>query len=162
MVTACERLQVVKNIERAAGIEPAYQAWEHAWELFVPNLCINGVHPDHLHAWYFGLIVRKARYCSKCSNGLNGTRRPLWPLGSFAQLGAPDQVRPLREVSVGTYTLWRCMPVWHTRKTRSGIRRCGPATDPAGSRHIQAKAARTGRDRASSPQPGSRQAEPVF
>ena len=127
---------------------------EHAWELFIPNLCINGVHPDHLHAWYFGLIVRKACYCSKCSNGLKGTRRPLWPLGSFAQLGAPDQVRRSREVSVGTYTLWRCMPVWYTTKKRSGIRRCGPATDPAGSRYIKAEAPGGRRHRVGSEQAG--------
>ena len=137
-------------------------AWEHAWELFVPNLCINGVHPDHRHAWFFGLFVMKARYRSKCSNALNGTRRPLWPLGSFAQPGAPDQVRRSREVSVGTYTLWRCMRVWYTTETRSRIRRCGPEEDPLGSRHIEAEAARDRRYRVGSPEPRTGQAELVL
>ena len=42
-------------------------------------------------------------------NELRGTRRRSWPLGSFAQQRASEQFRCPREVSVGTYTLWRCM-----------------------------------------------------
>src|SRR5687767_25257 len=149
-------------MEREAGIEPAYQAWEHAWELFIPTLCINGVHPDHRHASFFGLIVREARNRSNRSNELWSTRRPPWPLGSFAQPGAPDQVRRSREVSVGTYTLWRCMRVWYTTETRSRIRRCGPEEDTVGSRHIEAEAARDRRYRAGSPEPRTGQAELVL
>ena len=141
---------------------PRRPAWEYAWKLFIQTLCINGVHPDHRHAWVFGQIVRKARYCSNRSNGFVGSRGPLWPLGSFAQLGAPDQFRRSREVSVGTYTLWRCMRVWYTTETRSRIRRCGPEEDTVGSRHIEAEAARDRRYRAGSPEPRTGQAELVL
>ena len=137
-------------------------AWEHAWELFVSNLCINGVHPDHRHARFFGLFVMKARYRSNRSNELWSTRLPLWPLGSFAQPGAPDQVRRSREVSVGTYTLWRCMPVWYTPETRSGIRRRGPEKASAGSRCIEAEAPGGRRHRAGSEQTGRGEAELVL
>ena len=144
------------------GSNPRRPAWEHAWELFISTLCINGVHPDHRHAWFFGLLVMKARYRSNRSNELWSTRRPLWPLGSFAQPGAPDQVRRSREVSVGTYTFWRCMPVRNTAKTRSGIRKCGAEKDPAGSCHIEAKAPGGRGNRAGSEEPGTRDAELVL
>ncbi len=63
-------VRTLKSWSGRRGSNRRRPAWEHAWELFVSNLCINGVHPDHRHAWFFGLIVRKARYRSKRSNEL--------------------------------------------------------------------------------------------
>ena len=148
--------KLLKRWSGRRGSNPRRPAWEHAWELFIPNLCINGVYPDHQHASFFGLIVRKPRYRSKCSNGINATPQPLRPLGFFAQLGAPDQVRRSSEVSVATYTFWRCMPVRYTTETRAGVRRCDSEKDPARSRNLEAKAPGGRRYCPGSKQPGRR------
>src|SRR5689334_10544892 len=101
------------------------------------------------------------RVTRELRNELYSTRRPLWPLDSFAQLGAPDQVRRSREVSVGTYTLWRCMPLW-TTETRVRVGRLGPEKNTGGTDRFKAEAPRDRGHRAGSEQSGPGEAKLVL